>query len=1035
MEKIFTIEGIDCANCAAKLERHLNNIPDFKSVTLDFMAQKLIMEAESEEKMIAGLNKAFDIIQKTEPDAKVSEKTKKVKQRSLEKKQEQHGEHCGCGHDHEEEHHHEHGEHCGCGHDHEEEHHHEHGEHCGCVHDHEEEHHHEHGEHCGCGHDHEEEHHHEHGEHCGCGHDHEEEHHHEHGEHCGCGHDHEEEHHHEHGEHCGCGHNHYTEMAETEKKEFKITGIDCANCAAKLEGRLREIPEFQEVILDFMGQKLLLRAESAEAMELAMKKAYAIIAKTEPSAVLEEKIKKAKRRSVPEEQSAGETRKEFKITGIDCANCAAKLESRLREVPEFQEVILDFMGQKLLLKAESAEAMESAMQKAYAIIAKTEPDAVLEEKKKKEKTRKTGAQNVAVENPTEETVRFGKIDKVDKFGFLKTKNLTPEMKLTLKKIGLALLLYIAAELLQEGSIAQMGLFLVSYVIIGGEVIVRAFKNLFRGQVFDENFLMSVATIGAFCIGEYPEGVMVMLLYQLGELFQALALDHSRRSIAGLMDVKPDIAHVKENGEYVDMDPEEVIVGDLIQVRPGEKVPLDGVVIDGSSSLDTVALTGESVPREVVEGDSILSGCINLSGLITVRVEKEYEDSTVAKILELVEHASSRKAGAEKFITRFARYYTPAVVGFAIVLGLIPPLVTGQPFADWIYRSLVFLVASCPCALVISIPLTYFSGLGACSNHGILIKGSNYLEALAEMKCAVFDKTGTLTKGQFVVNDMHTEGMSEEELLYYVACAEQSSNHPIARAVKRANKRKIAGDALEQADEISGFGISAVVDGHSVLVGNARLLEREGIAYMKAENSDTVLYAAIDRKFAGWIAIADEVKADAEQMVSNLKEQGVSKIVMLTGDRKETAEKVANKLGITEAFSQLLPGDKVSAMEDILKKKGEKETVAFVGDGINDAPVLARADIGIAMGGLGSDAAIEAADVVILDDQLNKIPKAVALARRARQLIKQNVVFILTIKFAVLFLGAIGVANMWMAVFADVGVAVLAILNGIRIIKD
>ena len=1078
MEKIFTIEGIDCANCAAKLERHLNEIPDFKSVIIDFMAQKLIVEAESEEKMQSGLEEAYKVIAKMEPDAKVSEKTKKVKKRSLEANHE-HGEHCGCGHDHdheEHEHHHEHGEHCGCGHD----------------HDHEEhEHHHEHGEHCGCGHD----------------------------------HDHEEhEHHHEHGEHCGCGHHHDDVAAGDTKKEFKITGIDCANCAAKLEQRLRDIPEFKEVILDFMGQKLLLEADSAENLKIAMEKANEIIAKTEPDAVLEEKVKKAKRRSIPEDLSVSETRKEFKITGIDCANCAAKLEQRLRDIPEFKEVILDFMGQKLLLEADSAENLKIAMEKANEIIAKTEPDAVLEEKKKKEKRRaqqdsvsdnkkefkitgvdcpncaaklehrlqeipefneviydfmgqklllkaaseeamqvamekaneiiaqtepdavleekvkkekaRVAGETVAAAAPTaEDNERFGKIEKVEKFGFLKAKNLTPEMKLTLKKIGLALLFYIGAELMQEGSILQMGLFLVSYVIIGGEVVARAFKNLFRGQVFDENFLMSVATIGAFCIGEYPEGVMVMLLYQLGELFQALALDHSRRSIAGLMDVKPDIAHVKENGVYVDMDPEEVIVGDIIQVRPGEKVPLDGVVIDGASSLDTVALTGESVPREVVAGDNILSGCINLNGLITVRVEKEYEDSTVAKILELVEHASSRKAGAEKFITRFARYYTPAVVGFAVLLGFVPPLVTGQPFADWIYRSLVFLVASCPCALVISIPLTYFSGLGACSNHGILIKGSNYLESLADLKCAVFDKTGTLTKGQFIVSAMHAEGMSEEDLLYYVACAEQSSNHPIARAVKRANKRNIAGDALEQADEISGFGISAVVDGHKVLVGNARLLDNNNIAYTKAENSDTVLYATIDGKFAGWIAIADEVKADAKQMVTSLKEQGVSKIVMLTGDRRETAEKVANQLGITDALSQLLPGDKVTALEDILKKKGEKETVAFVGDGINDAPVLARADIGIAMGGLGSDAAIEAADVVILDDQLNKIPKAVALARRARQLIHQNVTFILAIKFTVLFLGAIGIANMWMAVFADVGVAVMAILNGIRIIRD
>jgi Cd2+/Zn2+-exporting ATPase len=536
------------------------------------------------------------------------------------------------------------------------------------------------------------------------------------------------------------------------------------------------------------------------------------------------------------------------------------------------------------------------------------------------------------------------------------------------------------------------------------------------------------------VGEYPEGVMVMLLYQLGELFQDYAVHRSRRSIADLMDIKPEIAHVKRGDGFVTVEPDEVNIADIIQIRPGEKVPLDGVVLDGQSALNTVALTGESVPREVSPGQQVMSGCINTSGVLMVRVEKEYEDSTVAKILDLVENASSKKAETENFITRFARYYTPVVVGVAALLAVLPPLVLQEPFSGWIYRALVFLVISCPCALVISVPLTFFSGLGASSHHGVLVKGSNYLEALAKLETAVFDKTGTLTKGEFSVTEIHSVGLDEETLLYYAACAESISNHPIAHAVQKANKKTVAAQALQSAEEIAGHGISAVVEGHNVLAGNYRLMEREHIPCKPVEESGTIIYLALDGSFCGWIVIADEIKPDAKEMIARLQALGVHQIVMLTGDNQKTADNVAQQLGITKVFSQLLPGDKVVCLEQLMAQKNPQSTISFTGDGLNDAPVLARADVGIAMGGLGSDAAIEAADVVIMNDQPSKLADAIEIARATRRIVKQNIIFILAVKLLVLVLGALGLATMWMAVFADVGVAVLAILNAVRIIR-
>ena len=611
---------------------------------------------------------------------------------------------------------------------------------------------------------------------------------------------------------------------------------------------------------------------------------------------------------------------------------------------------------------------------------------------------------------------------------------TNEMKQGLVKISISTVLFFAALLLDSSSVLQLGVYLLAYFIVGSEVLLRAAKNILRGQVFDENFLMSIATVGAFCIGEYPEGVMVMLLYQLGELFQNYAVQRSRRSIAELMDIKPEVAHIKMSGQYIDVEPEEVTVGDIIQVRPGERIPLDGVVLEGHSALNTVALTGESVPREVGPQEVVMSGCINTSGVLLIQVEKEYDDSTVAKILDLVENASSKKAETENFITRFARFYTPIVVVIAAILAVVPPMILHEPFSGWVYRALVFLVISCPCALVISIPLTFFSGLGVCSRHGVLVKGSNYLEALAQMETAVFDKTGTLTQGQFTVTEVHPIFMAEHELLYYAACAESISNHPIAEAIRKANQQSFTADVVQRAEELAGHGVSAMIEGHHVLAGNYRLMEQYQIDFNRVDAMDTIVYIAIDRVFRGWIRIADTVKPDAKEMVAQLKTLGVHNIVMLTGDNQNTAEQVAKQLGITKIFSQLLPGDKVACLEQLLAKKSPKATVAFTGDGLNDAPVLARADVGIAMGGLGSDAAIEAADVVIMNDQPSKLADAVRIARKTRTIVTQNIVFVLAIKFLVLLLGALGHATMWMAVFADVGVAVLAILNAVRIMK-
>lgn len=579
---------------------------------------------------------------------------------------------------------------------------------------------------------------------------------------------------------------------------------------------------------------------------------------------------------------------------------------------------------------------------------------------------------------------------------------------------------------------QIALFIISYIIVGGDVVKRAVKNIFKGQVFDENFLMSIATIGAFFIGEYPEGVAVMLFYQVGELFQSYAVGKSRKSIASLMDIRPDYANVKKGDELVKVDPDEVQIGDIIVIKAGEKIPLDGKVIEGSSMIDTSALTGESVPREVEVGSDILSGCININGVITVEVTKEFGESTVSKILDLVENASSKKSNSEQFITKFARYYTPVVVIIAVFLAIIPPLVIdGATFSDWIYRALAFLVVSCPCALVISIPLSFFGGIGGASKKGVLVKGSNYLEALAETEIVVFDKTGTLTKGVFNVQEIHPEGVSKEELLELTAHAESYSNHPISLSLKRAYSKEIDNGRISDVEEISGHGVIATVDGKKVMAGNIKLMKMMDIPYFKGELIGTIVHVAVNNKYIGYIVIADEVKEDSAQAIKELKAANIKQTVMLTGDNKSIGSKVAKELGLDKVYAELLPADKVEKLEELFSQKSKKGKLAFVGDGINDAPVLARADIGIAMGGLGSDAAIEAADVVIMTDEPSKIATTMKISKKTLKIAHQNIVFAIGIKIIVLILSAFGITTMWAAIFADVGVTIIAVLNAFR----
>lgn len=685
------------------------------------------------------------------------------------------------------------------------------------------------------------------------------------------------------------------------------------------------------------------------------------------------------------------------LEGLGCANCAEKIRAEVEGLDGIQSAEINFMSKKLRIHTEK-DLPQKDLQKLISKIAhKHEPDIqVLPE----------GGER--------------KDDKGNSF------------RGEIIRVCIGIALYLAAVLLPLSFVPELVLLMASYLLVGGEVLLRAGKNILKGQVFDENFLMAIATIGAIAIGEYPEAAAVMLFYQVGELFQDYAVNRSRKSIAGLMDIRPDSANIKSDSGVITVSPEEVKVGDILVIRPGEKVALDGVVEKGVSALDTRALTGESIPRTIEPGADVLSGCINLSGLLEVRVTKPFGESTVSKILDLVENAGNKKAKAENFITRFARVYTPAVVGIAALLAVIPPLFFGQPFQDWLYRALAFLVVSCPCALVISIPLGFFGGIGGASRHGILVKGSSYLEALAKCKTVVFDKTGTLTKGIFEVTGISPSGISEEKLLEYAALAESASNHPIAQSIQRAYGKPLPTENLV-VEEIAGKGVKTVFAGDTLLAGNAALMALYDIEAAPAAGS-TVVHVAVNGAYAGFLEISDCVKPDAKDAIERLRRDGVRTAVMLTGDSEAAAKKVTGELGLDKAYAQLLPQDKVEKVEALLGELPTGEKLAFVGDGINDAPVLARADIGIAMGALGSDAAIEAADIVLMNDELSKLSVAIQIAKKTIRIVKQNIILAMGIKIAVLILAALGFASMWAAVFADVGVAFLAILNAMRCMR-
>lgn len=695
-------------------------------------------------------------------------------------------------------------------------------------------------------------------------------------------------------------------------------------------------------------------------------------------------------------------KKEFILEGLNCANCANKIEKKANDINGVDNATLDFVSKKLKVQIEADNDSDKISNEIKTIVNELEPHVRVIEKE-------------SLSHSHEHDHSHGNIEKSQ-----------------VAKIIIAVILYLIPIILKLEGSSRFAFFFVSYIVVGGEILLRAARNISKGQIFDENFLMALATIGAFAIGEYPEGVAVMLFYQIGELFQDMAVGHSRKSIKALLDIRPDYANLKEGENIRKVEPAEVKVGDYIVVKPGEKIPLDGIVIEGNSTVDTSNITGENVPRSVGSGESVLSGFVNNQGLLTIEVSKEFGESTVSKILDLVENASSKKAPTENFITVFAKYYTPVVVISALVIVFIPPLLFNLNLSDWIYRALIFLVISCPCALVISIPLGFFGGIGGASKTGILIKGGNYLEALNQVDTIVMDKTGTLTKGVFKVTEIEAvEDFTEDEVLEYAAFGEAFSNHPIGKSIIEAYGKDIDNKIIESYREISGKGIKAEINGDEIIVGNRRLFEDEGIFVEDKKSFGTIVYVSKNNKYMGNIIISDEIKEDAKETISQFKELGIKETIMLSGDNKLVANEVGKSLGIDGVYGELLPQDKVSILEKIMNEKGKEGKVAFVGDGVNDAPVLARADVGIAMGGLGSDAAIEAADIVIMTDEPNKISTGIKISKKTKKIVTQNIIFALGVKLIVLILGAFGVATMWEAVFADVGVSIIAILNSMR----
>ena len=716
------------------------------------------------------------------------------------------------------------------------------------------------------------------------------------------------------------------------------------------------------------------------------------------------------------------------LKGLDCANCANKIENKVNKLESVEEAVLNFSLSLLIVSLKENSDVNRVEEEIKTIVSKLEPDVIVSKYNNNIKEKK----NVC----TSECCSGHAHDIEEKHEESHDHDHSEGISLR-DKVSLAIgfILFAIAIFIGEEKSYVPYIYALSYVLVGGKVVLSAIRNIFRGQVFDENFLMTVATLGAFAIGNHPEGVAVMIFYEIGELFQSYAVNRSRKSISSLMDIRADYANLIIDGKEKKVDPSEIKIDDIIVIKPGERVPLDGIVIEGNSSLDTSALTGESLPRNIELNDEILAGVINLTGVIRVKVTKEFGESTVSRILELVQNASSKKAQTEKFITKFARYYTPVVVLSAVALAMIPPLVVeGALFSDWVYRALIFLVVSCPCALVVSIPLGLFAGIGGASKNGVLIKGGNYLEALKDVETVVFDKTGTLTKGVFKVVKINTNNIEESELLRIAATGESFSNHPIAQSILKAYGNEVDKSIISNYEEISGNGIKVNIDNKEVLLGNYKLMNSNGIKYNNSEEIGTVVHVVVEGEYKGSIVIADEVKEDSKEAIEMLKKIGVKKCVMLTGDNKKVAEKIAEELGLDEVYAELLPTDKVAMVEKLLKEKSEKGKLAFVGDGINDAPVLARADVGVAMGGIGSDAAIEAADVVLMRDNPSSLVDAIEIGRKTNRILWQNIIFSLGVKIAVLIPAAIGIANMWEGVFADVGVTLIAVLNSMRALR-
>ena len=1101
--KVYILENLDCANCAAKIERKLSKLPELSDVSVTFATKQLRFAAEDPE---AVLPKIRETIQSMEPDVEVVERTrsrrKAAETHNHEHHHHEHGEECGCGHDHHDHdhdheghehhhHHHEHGEECGCGHDHDHDHeehehhhhHHEHGEECGCGHDHHDHdhdheehehhhHHHEHGEECGCGHDHhdhdhdheEHDHHHEHGEECGCGHDHHDHdhhhHYHEHGEECGCGHDHHDHdhhHHHDHGpakpqatrshthfqvdhhqveghpEGCQCEQcNSYVEYCDVcgeslakcnchmpdedlEKKVYILEGIDCANCAAKIEAKIRQMPEVGFASVAFATKQLRVSANNQAEL---LPKMQAVVDSIEDGVTIVPRQRK--------KLSGISNTKVYILEGLDCANCAAKIEAKLRTLNGVDDLTITYATKQMKLSAKNPDQMIPMIKET--IDAMEDGITIVPKDNKVIKSEEAGEKKFSFNNP-------------------------------LVSIGVGAVIFIIGEILEHvgnvPTIPMFALFLIAYLVLGGKVLITAGKNIMKGQVFDENFLMCIATIGAFCIQEFPEAVGVMLFYRIGEYFEEKATEQSRTQIMEAVDLRPEVVNLVIGNDVRIIDAEEANVGDILLVRPGDRIPLDGVIIDGESRIDTSPVTGEPVPVMAKAGDNIVSGCVNTSGQLKIRVEKILEESMVTRILDSVENAAASKPNIDKFITRFARVYTPFVVLFALFVAVVLPFILPDSL-NWhffvdsaytgtvntihgtsgtasIYTALTFLVISCPCALVLSVPLAFFSGIGAGSKKGILFKGGIAIESLKNVKAIVMDKTGTITKGNFVVQKANPAGnaMTANDLLAISASCELSSTHPIGNSIVEAAEEKgLSIERPSKVEEIAGHGIRAELSRGVVLCGNRKLMDAQNVdlsVYQK-ENFGTEVLVALNGKFVGNIVISDTVKDDAKDAIAAVKKQGII-TAMLTGDAQESADAVAKETGIDEVHAKLLPQDKLSELKKIRENHG---AVMFVGDGINDAPVLAGADVGAAMGS-GADAAIEAADVVFMNSEMKAIPEAIGIAKMTNSISWQNVVFALAIKIIVMIMGLFGFANMWIAVFADTGVSVLCLLNSIRIL--